>query len=152
MKQQRGFTLIELMIVLVVAAVLAAIALPSYTDYVRRSKLAEAHANLADLRVKLEQFYQDNRNYGSTAATCGAGVPATQMRYFSYSCNWGAGGTNQFYTVTAAGLAAQGLEGLSFTITESNVKATTVTGGSAMEGYGYTGNANCWVTKMGGLC
>lgn len=152
MKQQRGFTLIEVMIVVVVAAILAAIALPNYTDYIRRSKLAEAHANLADLRIKLEQFYQDNRNYGSTAAACGAAVPVTQMKYFAYSCNWGAGGTNQFYTVTAAGLAAQGLEGLSFTITESNVKATIVTGGSAMEGYGYTANANCWVIKKGGLC
>ena len=55
MRCARGFTLIELMITVAVIAVLSAIALPSYTDYVTRSKLAEAYAHLADLRVKMEQ-------------------------------------------------------------------------------------------------
>ena len=49
MRYASGFTLIELMITVVIIAVLSAIALPSYTDYVTRSKLAEAYAHLSDL-------------------------------------------------------------------------------------------------------
>jgi TonB family protein len=56
------------MIVVVVLAVLAAIALPSYTDYVVRSKLTEAHTHLADLRVKMEQRFQDARTYVAASA------------------------------------------------------------------------------------
>ena len=67
MRRQQGFTIIELMIVVVVIAVLSAIALPSYTDYVTRSKFAEAYAHLADLRVKMEQYYLDNKRYSSNA-------------------------------------------------------------------------------------
>ena len=62
-----GFTLIELMIVIAVVAILAAVALPAYGDYLRRGQLPEAFTNLADLRVKMEQYYQDNRSYGAAA-------------------------------------------------------------------------------------
>ena len=145
MKTQNGLTLIELMIVITVVAIIAAFALPAYNDYVTRGKIPEATANLADLRVKLEQYYQDNRNYGSTAAVCGVAMPgAPQMKYFTLSCNWGAGGTNQFYTVTATGTVS--MAGFVYTINESNVKTSTITKA------GWTGNANCWVTRKGGLC
>jgi len=62
MRQARGFTLIELLITVVVLGILAAIALPSYTSYITRSKLTEAGAQLSDLRVKLEQRFQDARS------------------------------------------------------------------------------------------
>ncbi|MGH8742788.1 MAG: type IV pilin protein, partial [Burkholderiales bacterium] len=67
MKTQNGFTLIELMTVVAVLAILAVIAVPAYNDYVTRGKIPEATSNLADLRVKMEQWYQDNRNYQNTA-------------------------------------------------------------------------------------
>src|SRR5664279_3839562 len=59
----RGFTLIEVMIVVAIVAVLAAIALPSYTDYIRRGKIIDATSKLSDARVHLEQWFQDNRSY-----------------------------------------------------------------------------------------
>jgi type IV pilus assembly protein PilE len=62
--RSRGFTLIELMITVVVIGILAAVAYPSYTDYIRRGKISQATSELSAMRVRLEQYYQDNRNYG----------------------------------------------------------------------------------------
>ena len=67
---QGGFTLIEVMIVVAIVAILAAVALPAYGDYVRRGQLPEAFSGMADLRVKLEQYYQDNRSYGTSGGNC----------------------------------------------------------------------------------
>jgi type IV pilus assembly protein PilE len=150
MKAARGFTLIELMITVAVVATLAAIALPSYTDYVLRSKLVEAHTHLSDLRVKMEQFFQDNRTYvGGPCAPTGAN--ATQIKYFDFSCATGEP-TASTFVIRAVGKASTDLAGITFTVNESNVHATTVTSGSTIAGKGYAGNAACWVTKKGGVC
>lgn len=147
MQRQKGFTLVELMITVAVIAILAAVALPSYTDYITRSKLVEAHTHLADLRVKMEQRFQDARTYvgGPCAPTGGA---AADVKYFQFTCS-GAPDADSF-TLQAAGL--NDLEGIAFTVNESNVRTTTVTGGSKMADKGYTGNANCWVKRKGGQC
>ena len=59
----RGFTLIELMIVIAVVALLASIAMPAYTTYITRGKLAEAQSSLLAMRTESEQFVQDNRTF-----------------------------------------------------------------------------------------
>lgn len=147
MKLQKGFTLIELMIVVAIVGILAGVALPAYNDYVLRGKLTEAATELAAMRVKLEQYYQDNRNYGSTADTCGVAVPASPaVSYFDYSCNWGAGGSAQSFTVSATGIATKGTGGFVYTINQNNAKATT----AAPSGWGAP--ASCWITKKGGSC
>ena len=148
--QAKGFTLIELMIVVAVIAILAAVALPSYTDYVTRSKLVEAHTHLADLRVKMEQRYQDARSYngGPCAPTGGA---AADVKYFQFSCTPNAPVAGaQTFTIQAVGL--NDLDGITFTVNESNVKTTTVTAGSKMATKGYSGNGSCWVKRKGGTC
>ena len=120
MRQKRGFTLIELMIVLGIIAILASIAIPSYNEYVRRSQLTEATNNLAAFRVKMEQYYQDNRTYLNGAA-CGATTPsATEAKYFTYSC----AGTASTYTMTATG-SSPSTTGFTYTVNEQNVHATT---------------------------
>ena len=68
-RTQRGFTLIELMVTVAIIAVLAAIAVPNYRDYVTRGKLVEASAGLSDARVKMEQYFQDNRTYPGGCVT-----------------------------------------------------------------------------------
>ena len=165
MQHTKGFTLIELMVTVTVIAILAAIALPSYNDYVLRSKFAEATGNLADLRVKMEQFYADNRRYSTTAAGGVCGIPgapdgntptAADARYFTYACASTNPAANpagdQQFLLTATGVAAQGLGGLSFTVDHANVKATVVAGGSDMAGKGYASNAGCWVRKKPSSC
>ena len=158
MHRTQGFTLIELMITVAVIAIIAAIAVPNYTDYVTRSKFSEAQGQLADLRVKMEQYYMDNRRYSTTTGggTCGipgGNTPTTQgTRYFTYTCastNPNAAGDQQ-YTLTASGVAGQGLDGIAFTLNHANARATTVSGVMATKGY--AANTTCWVLKKSGQC
>jgi type IV pilus assembly protein PilE len=146
MRVQRGFTLIELMIVVVVIGVLATIAYPSYMDYTQRARLAEARSQLMDARAKLEQYYQDNRTYtGADGAgfPCNATTINQNMKYFTYTCALAA----NTFTITATGQAGQGMGGFVYTINESNVRATT----GVYSGWSGAGST-CWVIKKDGSC
>ena len=70
-KKQHGFTLIELMIAVAIVGILAAIALPNYTEYVKRASRAEAVAALLDAANKQEQYFVDNREYTELASDLG---------------------------------------------------------------------------------
>ncbi|MDM0115276.1 type IV pilin protein [Variovorax sp. J22R133] len=119
---QRGFTLIELMIVVAVVAILSMIAVPSYTDYLRRGQVQEAPGALADYRTRMEQYYQDNRNYG-TGGNCGVVIPTA--KYFDFTCNSDAA-TGQTYLATATGKGGQ-VAGLAYTVNQLNTQGTTCT-------------------------
>ena len=67
----RGFTLIELMITVAIAAILAAVAIPMYRDYVVRSRIIDATSRLSDFRVRMEQYFMDNRTYDAGGGKCG---------------------------------------------------------------------------------
>lgn len=75
MRRWRGFTLIELMIVVLVVAVLMAIAYPSYTKYVVRGHVAAGQAYLMDAAQREQQYLLDNRNYADTATILGLDAP-----------------------------------------------------------------------------
>jgi type IV pilus assembly protein PilE len=148
----RGFTLIEVMIVVAIVAILAAVALPSYSDYVRRGQLPEAFAGMSDLRVKMEQYYQDNRRYGSSGGNCAdANTPQWALntpaltyggsQYFTFACAVTNGG--QGFTITATGVAGRAV-GHDYTIDHNNTRRTTLFKGSVV-------THGCWMTR-GGEC
>jgi type IV pilus assembly protein PilE len=146
MKQQRGFTIIELLIVIAIISILAAVALPAYNDYTQRAKLTEAFTGLSDFRVRMEQFYQDNRRYdGGGLDGCGAASP--NSKYFTFNCAPGLA-PSQDYTATATGIASQGLTNFVYTLNEKNVRATTTLG----KGWAGAPNPACWVRRKDGTC
>lgn len=139
----RGFTLVELMIAVAIVGILAGIAMQQYGDYVRRAQMAEASSGLVQLRVRLEQYYQDNRNYGAggycagddkarlrrPGESCAAGECSWEneiaSRNFSFTC--ALGGSDQAYTLTATGIAGHVTGGglTVLTLDQSNARRTT---------------------------
>jgi len=138
---QSGFTIIELLIAVAIVGILTAIAIPAYTDYIRRGQIQEASVFLADYRIKMEQYFQDNKNYG-TGKCADANAPAWSnfapkgAKYFTYSCvlNGTVG-----YFVTATGSADRAV-GHTYTIDQDNGQTTTAFKGAAV-------TKSCWVMK-----
>lgn len=122
LRARRGFTLIEVLIVMTVLGILAALAIPQYSRYLQRGNLVEATNALAAYRVQLEQYYQDNRRYSVSAAdaACGRAVPAG-LENFAITCATANAG--QTYTATATG--AGNVAGFVFTLDQANTRATT---------------------------
>jgi type IV pilus assembly protein PilE len=138
-----GFTLVELIVVLAIVAVLGSIAVPQYLEYMRRGRLTEATTRLADHRVRMEQYYLDNRRYDDDTGNCGWPVaPVGGSDAFALACTANA----SFYTVTATGVAARGMLGFVYTIDQANARRTT--GVPA----GWVPNDACWVVRRDGTC
>lgn len=95
-----GFTLIELMIVVAVIGLLAAIALPSYSSYVARAKRAEVRAEILKAEGWLERFYTENNRFSSGTALTDTTVPAAfSSRFGSVPAS---GGANYTISLTVA--------------------------------------------------
>lgn len=99
-----GFTLVEVVIAMVVIAIMAAAAAPSYGRYLTRGKLSEVVAVLPELAAYMEKGYLDTRTYGANNA-CSAATPTAQ--YFTVSCT--TDGDGQGYALTATSKAGVGL-------------------------------------------
>jgi len=133
---------VELMVTVAIIGILSAIAVPSYTDYVRRGQLPESTSALADYRIKMEQYFLDNRVYGSSNCADGGNAPAwatfpVTRGNFTYSCALDA---NLGYVVTATGAAKQAV-GHTYTVAGDGSMSTTSFKGQAVTG------KNCWLIK-----
>ena len=137
-----GFTLIEVMITVAIVGILAAIALPSYSEYVTRSKIIDGTVKLGDFRSQMEKFFLDNRTYQNGGACGIADKPAGAGDAFGITC---AAGSAVTYTITATGEAAKGMSGFTYTVTQTGAKTSAGPGGH------YT-NAGCWAVRKDGSC
>jgi len=141
--RNRGFTLIEVMVTLAIIAILSAVALPSYTGYMQRSRVPAGLEALSSYATRMEQRYQDTGCYANACppavgAVCAMAVP--QPKDFTVTCELGNNGQN--YTATATGSGP--MDGYAYTVNQAGARATTA--------HPKGTNATCWSTKGGTQC
>ena len=139
---KKGFTLTELLIVIAIIGVLAAIAIPTYTGQTKRAARTEAYTNLQTLRLLEEQYYAENGCYYRTGATpvCTnatiSGVANIQAATFlpgfkpgddaslsfTYSIETTGTTVASAFTATATGKTGTRVDGDSFWIKQDNTK------------------------------
>ncbi len=131
----KGFTLLELMIVVVVVGVLAAIAIPAYSDYVTRSKRADGKNALLAFQLEQEKFRANNPQYATAASL---GLPANSPDGHYTIALSGAGGLATSYDLTATpnNATQNDPECDVLTIDESNNRGATGTAADPV--------ATCW--------
>lgn len=138
MARAKGFTLIELMIVVVIIAILAAIAIPAYGRYAYRARRPDGQELLLRIANAQERYYATNNKY-SDLATVGFTAPVnSEKSYYVATAVISAdpaGNASQAYVVTAAPVGSQVTDAcLNLTINNAGVRAFT----------GNTTNGNCW--------
>lgn len=150
--RSQGFTLIEIMITVAIVGILAAIAIPSYQDYVRRGYVVDGTNALATVRADMERYFQDNRTYqavGTTFTPPCADTTASKRTFgnFVVTCTGTGALTATAYTLTSTGSGPA--SGAVFTITEQNIRATV----STPSGWGWTSSCtSSWIVRKGQSC
>ncbi len=139
---EAGFSLVELMIALAVAAVIAAFAIPSYRDHLQRSNVPEATSGLLLAAMRLEQYYQDHRSYRDGAA-CGVLLPPA--RQFTFNCAAPVDG--QSFLLTATGVTPGTMADFAFTLDQNGQARTT-----ALPAAWGSAPRDCWITRRGAGC
>jgi type IV pilus assembly protein PilE len=142
----RGFTLMEMMIVVAIMGILTAVAYPSYRDNIVRGALVDGTNGLSSLRAQMERHYQDNRSYatvGSFTTPC-ANATAGALTFGNFVVSCASTPTANGFTVQAIGSGPAA--GFTFTIDQQDVRATTAAA------TGYNTCSNKWLTKRGATC
>lgn len=146
-RQDSGFSLIELLIVIAIIGILTAIAVPAYGGYVMRSRLVEAFSGLGAAQTSAEDFWSKDHTYAGFDT-----VDATHPRRLppnsaNFTFTLASGASDSAYTIVATGNTGSPVAGFTFTIDQNGNRATT----AAPSGYG-TIPASCWVDRKGGQC
>ena len=114
-----GFSLIELMIVVVIVAILAAIAIPSYENQMRKGRRAAAQNYLLDIANRQQQFLLDARRYATTVGELNITVPPEVTPF--YTVTIAAAGPPPTFVITASPIGAQTADG-ALTLNQQSAK------------------------------
>jgi type IV pilus assembly protein PilE len=139
---RRGFTLIEVMIVVVIIALLATVALPAYLDQVRKSRRADAIARISQFQQAQERWRSNNATYGSLSDL---GV-ATTTADGHYSLSMTASPTATTYRIlaTATGAQASDANCKFLALSMSGGNTTLLSGPNSSVGNTGAANNRCW--------
>lgn len=128
-RAQQGFTLIELMVALAIVGILVGIAVPSYQDSVRKSRRAQAKADLAEIAQGMERYYTVNNTYAGATIAAIWGTPTQSPREGTsprYNLSFQAAPTNNSFVIQAVPISGSGQEkDKCGTLTLSNTGART---------------------------
>lgn len=122
---QKGFSLIELVVVLAVIAILAGIAYPSYMDTLRQTRRADAKTNLLELAQRIERFYSENHSYTDVEASVGGSPQDTVDGWYSITIT----STASTYNLVAAPQNSQASDPCK-SLTYNNLGQEGVAGGA----------------------
>jgi type IV pilus assembly protein PilE len=125
-RQDRGFTLIELMLVVAIIGILASIAYPAYMNYVRQAARSDAKAVLMETAQFMERYYTTNNTYVGAAALSNVSPKGASGSQIRYNISFSAGPAATSYTLQAAPSGSQTADSCG-TLTLSNTGAQTPT-------------------------
>jgi type IV pilus assembly protein PilE len=145
-KRPAGFTLMELVIVVAVIGILAAVALPAYFDQMRKGRRAAAEAHLMDIVAKQQTYLLDTRGYAPDLATLNVTTPPEVSPYYQITFPILTAGPPPAFTVAAAPLAGQNKDfgGKSLTVTNTGVRGPCVSGGAYSDAPCAAGTVPAW--------
>jgi type IV pilus assembly protein PilE len=127
-KTQRGFTLIELMVVIAILGIIAMIAIPSYNDTVRKGRRSDAKVTLMKLSQNLERCFSENNSYQVASGCTNLNNTASEEGYYTITAVQNA--TTFALTAAATGGQADDTHCAQFTLNHTGTKGGT--------------NSDCW--------